>query len=195
MGGAADDIAAEINRLVLELSPELRAWAFRIERWHRGKWLRSILSAATVDLATMIGASEMRETIAAFLERNISLVRDVSDQARGRVADAVLRGFQRRAPAAEVAKEIAESVGMARARARRIASHQTVNLAAALDRQRQRQAGLTHWKWRHSGKLHPRPEHVARDGKVYTDKTAPEDEPGELPACGCVRQAVLIFDE
>ncbi len=193
--GATDGLAAAIDRLVLELTPELRDWAFRIERFHRGKWLRAILTATTIDLSTQIIAAEVRETIATFLERNVSLVRDVSDEARGRIADAVFRGFQKRAPAREVAKEIAGAVGMARARALRIASHQTVQLAAALDAQRQRDAGLTHWMWRHSGKKNPRPEHVARDGKVYTDKTAPEDEPGELPACGCVRQAVLVFDQ
>lgn len=209
LAASVDGIAAQIDRLVLQLTPELRDWAFRTERWHRGKWLRSILSAVTVDLSTMVGVEEVQETIAAFLQRNVSLVKDVSDQARGRIADAVFRGFQQRSPAREVAKEISEAVGMARARARRIASHQTVQLAASLDAQRQRQAGLDVWRWRHSGKQNPRPEHVARDENLYSDnpdrigkivggktiKREPEDEPGELPACGCVRQAVLVFDD
>lgn len=194
LGATADAVAAAINRLVLELTPELRRWALRQEEWHRGKWVRAVLAGVEVNLDLIIGPSDMRETIDAFLVRNTSLIRDINEQARGRIADAILRGFQQRSPIAEVAKEIREAAGMARARARRVAADQTVKLSSALDRERQRQAGLDHWKWRHSGKLHPRPEHVARDGKLYTDQTAPEDEPGELPFCGCVRQGVLVFE-
>jgi SPP1 gp7 family putative phage head morphogenesis protein len=178
---------------VLELTPDLRGWAFREEEWHRGKWKRSVLDAVSVSLETMLGPEEIRETLEAFVKRNVGLVRNVSDEARGRIADSVFRGFQRRAPAVEVAKEIREAVAMARARSIRIASDQTVKIASALTAERRRQAGLDTWAWRHSGKLHFRPEHKARDGKRYTDATAPEDLPGELPYCGCVEQAVLEF--
>lgn len=194
LGATTDAIAQAINRLVLELTPALRDWAFHIEQWHRGKWVRAVLSGAQVDLETLIGPEDEVETIDAFLVRNTSLIRDINQQARGRIADAVLRGFQKRSPASEVAKEIRDAAGFARARARRVAADQTVKLASALDRERQRQAGLDHWKWKHSHKLHPRPAHVARDGHVYTDETAPADAPGELPFCGCVRQAVLVFE-
>ena len=82
---------------------------------------------------------------------------------------------------------------MGRARSIRIAGDQTVKLASELTRERRRQAGLTMWKWRHSGKVHFRPEHKERDGQIYTDETAPKDLPGVLPYCGCVEQAVLEF--
>jgi SPP1 gp7 family putative phage head morphogenesis protein len=194
LGATNDAIAQAINRLILELTPELKRWAIRQEAWHRGKWARAVLSGVEVDLDTIIGAYDMRETIDAWLVRNTSLIRDVNEQARSKIADAVLRGFQQRSPIAEVMKEVREATGFARARARRVAADQTVKLSSALDRERQRQAGLDHWKWRHSGKLHPRLKHVERDGKIYTDKTAPEDEPGELPFCGCARQGVLVFE-
>jgi SPP1 gp7 family putative phage head morphogenesis protein len=194
LGATVDSIASAINRLVLELTPTVRRWALRTEEWHRGKWVRAVLAGAQVDLETLLGPEDEAETIDAFLVRNTSLIRDVNEQARSKVADAVLRGLQQRQPVTEITKAIREATGFARKRARRIAADQSVKLSSALDRERQRQAGLDHWKWKHSHKLHPRPEHVARDGKIYTDKTAPEDEPGELPFCGCVRQAVLVFE-
>lgn len=43
-------------------------------------------------------------------------------------------------------------------------------------------------------KLHPRLDHQARNGKEYTDATAPQDLPGRLPFCGCGSQAVVKFD-
>jgi SPP1 gp7 family putative phage head morphogenesis protein len=195
LGVEVDDIGAALNRLVVELTPALRRWAVRTEEWHRGKWKRSVLDAVNVSLETMLGPEDMREMLDAFLQRNVALVRNVSDEARGRIADSIFRGFQRRAPAVQMAKEIREATSMARARSIRIAGDQTVKLASALTRERRRQAQLTEWKWRHSGKLHFRPEHKARDGNLYTDATAPEDLPGELPFCGCVEQAVLTFDK
>lgn len=191
IGQELDSIDAALQRLVLELNPSLRLWAMRTEEWHQGKWKRAVLDAVSIELETLIGSEDMRETIEAWLLRNTGLIRNISDEARGKIGDAVFRGFQRRATAVEMAKEIREVVGMSRARAIRIAGDQTVKLASALDAERQRQGGLDEWKWRHSGKLHFRPEHKARNGNLYNDETEPEDLPGELPYCGCVRQAVL----
>jgi hypothetical protein len=189
-----DELGAMVERLVLSLTPDLRDWAFRVERWHRQRWTGTVLSGAGVDLQYLIGPAETQETIEAFMARNTALVKDISAQAQGRISDAVFRGIQQRTPAREVGRTIGEALGMGRKRANLIARDQAVKLASALDRQRQREAGLDTWKWNHSGKLHPRKWHVERDGKQYTDETAPEDEPGELPFCGCVRQAVLVID-
>lgn len=212
LGATTDAIAAVINRLVLELTPALRQWAFRTESWHRGKWVRAVLAGAQVDLETLLGPEDEVETIDAWLVRNTSLVRDINEQARGKIADAVLRGFQQRSPIADVAKEIREATGFARKRARRVATDQTTKLASALDRERQRQAGLDIFKYRHSHKLHPREAHKARDGKLYelatgrevrfvngkrvygSDTIAPDDMPGIPPFCACTTQAVLVFE-
>lgn len=207
-----DDLAQQVQRLVLTLTPALQDWAFRVERWHRGKWARTVLSGAGVNIETLIGPGDAQETIQAFMARNVALVKDISAQAQGRISDAVFRGFQQRTPAREVGKEIAEALGMARRRANNVASHQTVALAGALDEQRQREAGLDFWKYRHSAKLHPRLKHKARDGKIYErdtrrevefvdgkkkygdDTIAPGDGPTEPPFCACGRQAILVLD-
>lgn len=195
LGSDISEISEAINRLVLQLTPDLRRWAVRVEQWHRGKWTNGVLSGANVSLESMLTPFEVEETVNEALQRNVALVRDISDEARGRIADSVFRGIQQRTPTAQIAKEISEATGMARARARRVAADQTVKLASALDAERQRQAGLDHWKWRSSHKLHYRPWHQARDGKIYTDATAPEDLPGTLPFCGCVRQGVIVFGD
>lgn len=195
LGALFDALGNQVQRLVLELTPALRDWAFSLEAWHRGRWQNTVLSGAGVDISTLIGPQDVAESLQVSMARNVALVRDISAQAQTRIADAVLRGYQARTPANEVAKQITEATGMGRSRARRVASDQTVKLASALDRQRQRQALLDDWKWRHSGKLHPRENHKARDGKLYNDDTAPADEPGELPFCGCVRQGVLLLGD
>lgn len=205
-----DDIAAEIDRIVLRLTPRLRDWALSVEQWTRGKWRGAVLSATGVDLQTLIGPEDVVETLDALVERNVGLVRDVSAQTRGRIADAAFRGLTNRTPAREVAREIAEAVGMGRARATRIAGDQLSKLTSALADERRREAGIDVWKWRHSGKRHPRDWHKARDGKLYGDDSGmvgrevdgqtvltppePNDLPGRPPFCGCRAQAVLVFD-
>jgi hypothetical protein len=188
-----------VAALLITLRLRLEEWAARIERWQRGKWRSAVLIATKVDVETLIGAGDMRAPMSAAVERNVSLVKSVSEQARSRIADSVFRGLQNRTPARDVAKEIREAVDMSRRRALNIAADQTVKLTSVLNDERRREAGLMAWQWEHSDKLRPRPEHVARDGKRYSDDPAdgappPNDRPGELPFCGCTSRAVLSLD-
>jgi SPP1 gp7 family putative phage head morphogenesis protein len=195
---AIDDIDAQIRRLVIMLSPDLRRWALNVERVHRGKWVSNVMSATSVDLSTILSPDDMNDTVEASLNWNTALIRDVAEETRRRIANAVFAGFQRRAPASEIAREIRESVGMARARSLRIAADQTVKLGSRLNQARQEQAGLTSFKWRHSGKLHPRSWHQARNGQVYPWEGSgipPSDMPGVPPFCGCTAQGVVTFED
>ncbi len=197
---AVGQVETELERLFLLIRPVVDQMAIRIERWQRGKWRGALLSATGVDVDTLIGPDDVRDTMSVWVDRNVSLIKDVSAQARQRISDAVFRGLTERRPATEVAKQIREAVGMGRARSRRIASDQLVKITSSLADERRREAGIDKWKWRSSGKLHPRADHVSRNGKVYSDVTGagglspPDDRPGQLPFCGCRAQAVIEFD-
>lgn len=194
MRAEIDGVGDAINRLLLILTPDLRDWALRVERWQRGKWRGAVLAATGVDLQTMIGAEDVRATLDQTIEWNTALIRDVSQQAQQRISNAVFDGLRNRTPAREVAKSVREAVDMGRGRSQRIASDQLSKITSALAEERRREAGIDTWKWRHSRKAHPRTDHQARDGKEYTDETAPQDLPGRLPFCGCRSQAVVTFD-
>lgn len=186
--------------LMLTLRLRLTRWAEIVERFHRGKWRGAVRSATKVDITTLIGPEDMRIPMSAAIERNVGLIRSVSEQTRTRIGEAVFSGLQRRAPAREVAAEIREAVGMSRRRALNIASDQTVKLTSALNEERRREAGISTWSWVSSHKLHFRPEHARRDGKRYDDNATsgehkpPTDKPGMLPYCGCGSRAVLSLD-
>lgn len=188
-------IASRASAVIVRVTPRLRDWTARIETWHRRKFVDGVLTASSVDLSTVLGPDTARTTVQAVIQRNVALVSSVSDDIRARISDAFYRGFTTRATADDIAREITQATGIGRRRARRIAGDQTVKLSATLDAERQREVGLDEWIWRWSHKVHGRPEHIARDGKHYTDKTAPEDLPGQLPFCGCVRQAYLNLDD
>jgi uncharacterized protein with gpF-like domain len=203
-----DAATTELERLYIILDAALRDWAVHTELWYRGKWRGAILSATGVDLQTLLGPEDVRQTLDSIIAWNISLVRDVGEQARQRIGNAVFSGLNQRKPAREVAKEIREATGMARDRSQRIASDQLTKLTSALADERRREAGISLWKWRWSHKLHGRKEHIARDGNIYADDAAgagvtvngdevlepPEDRPGQLPFCGCRGQSVLVLD-
>lgn len=198
---APDDLAATISGVESDLASvflsvrlRLERWAAKVEAAHRRKWAAAIEAGAKVDISTMIGPADVRRTLGATIEANVSLVRSVSDEARRKIGDAVFRGFQRKAPAREIAAAMAGAVAGQRKRSLRIAAHQTTWLGSQLNDERRRQAGIDTWEWVSSHKVNFRPEHQERDGRVYSDSDRPSDLPGELPNCGCTSRAVLDVD-
>lgn len=193
--------------LLINVRIRVEQWARTVEGWHRGKWRSNVLSASGVDLSTLIGPADAQETLEALIERNVGLVRSVSDETRRRIAESVFRGLQNRTSSVIVARQIREAVDIERRRALRIAADQNVKVTSALNDERRRQAGITAWEWIHSDKRNPRPEHDARDGFLYSDdpdivgqtyegkrlRKPPEDRPGGPPYCGCTSRAVLIL--
>lgn len=187
--------ATEQNALVAQLNfaRVFTGWAESLQLWHMSKFIRGIKYISNVDLDTMMGPADTRLTVQEVIARNTALVRDVSNQTRGRISDSVFRGLQLRTPMREVAKQIAEGTELSRKRSLRIASDQTVKLAASLDRERQLQIGITEFEWMHSGKVHYRPEHLARNRKVFgwDSEVGRTDPPGYAPFCGCKAKAYL----
>lgn len=191
---AADE---RIVRAVAEFEQAFREWANEQNLSHLRTLIRQIKYATGLELETVImSMGGVERTIEEALRQNVSLVQSVSDEIRGKISGAVFRGLQRSTPLRQVARELNQATQLGRARALRIASDQTVKLAASLDRERHEQLGITHFKWRHSGKAHPRKEHLARNGKVYKwdSKIGREDPPGWLPFCGCKAQGVVGDD-
>ena len=191
---AIDGTADDFLRLLIELIPELRDWVLRTEVYQRDKWRAAVLSATGVDLLTVLGPEDVRETLETVIARNTALIRDVSSQAQARISNAVFQGLTQRTPAAEVAKQIREATGMARRRSINIASDQLSKLSNSLADERRREAGVNEWEWVHSRKLHPRESHIARNGKIYSDANPPPTMPGQEPFCGCRQRAHITFD-
>ena len=205
-----EQASSAATRLALTLTPSLRTWAVKVEKALRYRFTRQVFSATSVDLSTRLGPGDVQETLETYLNWNVDLVADVSAQIKSRISTSVFTGLNERKPAREVAKEISEAVGMGRKRALNIASDQLSKLSGSLADERRRQAGMTEWTWMHGGKIHYRPEHLARDGFVYTDDPAnvgkrvngmeirspPErgDRPAQKPFCSCRSRGLLVFE-
>jgi hypothetical protein len=194
-------IDGSLQQLIISITPQLRAFAAQAERWHRNRWSSAVLAGTGIDPQTMLGPSDVSETVQAFVSRNVQLVRSVSDTTRAAVADIVLRGYATRTPLRTVAKEMAGAVDMSRKRALRISVDQNTKLSGRLDRARQEQAGITQFAYQHGAPMHPRKWHAARNGKVYDwetlhqvdgpDQIDPTDAPSVPPFCTCRTRAVI----
>ncbi|MCC5777861.1 phage head morphogenesis protein [Nitratireductor sp. B36] len=186
-------VESEAVRSIFTFRGLFQAWADTLQRWHMSKVISQLSYATNVDLSTQMHAGDVQETMEDVVARNVALVRNVSDQTRGRIADIVFRGLQSRTPAREVAKEINAALQLGRKRSLRIAMDQTQKLSASLDRDRQLQLGMKKFEWVHSGKIHYRPEHLARNGKVipWNSEIGKKDPPGFQPFCGCKAKGVL----
>lgn len=181
----------QANALILALTPRVRRWTDMLAAWHTRKWAANVQAATGVSVAAFLAVAPIADDLATSLAWNVSLIKNVSDQTRDRIANIVWAGWRARTPRNEIARQMNEAVGLGVRRSRFIASDQTVKLSGDLDRSRMLEAGISSWIWRHSEKRYPRPEHVARNGKRYTWQDPPSDTPGELPGCGCKSQAVL----
>lgn len=199
---APADIEAKLEQaerrfslLSLTITPAIERWALRVEQWTRGRWRAAVLSATNVDIGTMIGPVDVKQTLDAAINWNVSLVKDVSAEARRRMSAIIYDGLRGNKPAREVAKELRVAVDLGRARSVRIASDQLAKITSALADERRREAGIDSWIWMHSGKQNGRDDHVARNGKEYSDANPPPEMPGQLPFCGCRQQSVVKFDD
>lgn len=207
---ALDAADSEFERLFILLRTGLEDWLVRTERWTRLKFRGAVLSATAVDLETILGPQDQRETLDGFLRWNTALIRDVHEQARKRIADAVFTGVTQRLPARDVAARIRESVAMSKRRSVGIAADQLSRVTSELARERMRDAGLSVYEYVHSRKKHPRKEHQSRDGKLYSEDPAmvgkeidgktvnPQllkgTRAGEEPWCGCRERGVLVWE-
>lgn len=201
IGTALQSTEDRVNGLMLTLQLRLDQWASAVEVVHRSAWRGAVLTATGVDIGTLIGPADMRETIQGLIQRNVGLIRDVNTSTRNKLTQVVFDGFQQRTPVREISKRMREVTDFSRKRALRIAADQNVKLSSALNEERRREAGISKWKWVHSGKLHYRPEHKARNGKIYDDNAKnggmkpPADRPGQEPGCGCTSQSVVSLDD
>lgn len=121
-----------------------------------------------------------------WVQDNVGWIRSIEGRYLDEVAAAVL---QHATDPEQLAAVLEERYGVAQSRARLIARDQVGTLHSQLSDRHAAATGLSEyiWRTRRDGKV--RPEHAAREGKVYRRGQLAE-EPGQAIACRCVREWV-----
>lgn len=138
-----------------------------------------------------------RAAIQATIGENVALIKSIAERHLTNVEGIVLRGVSAGRDASLIAKELEENYGVTRRRAATIARTQNNMATATFTKVRQQELGVKKAVWRHSaGGKHPRPEHVAFNGKTYDIAKGAYLEgkwtwPGREINCRCVSVPIL----
>jgi len=187
---AVESIARQLDPLAEAQARRFSTILAQFERWHRTQWIGRVRSATGLDVSLLTTPEEVRPETETAVSWNSQLIADVHHQASHGIVTALLAAAAVSASAETARRDAREVVMRARKRGLRIGVDQTDKTSRALDRARRRAAGLGRFRWHHTPQPHPRHNHLARDGKTYTEGNAPNDRAGALPFCKCWEEPI-----
>ena len=141
----------------------------------------------------------VKAMLAAKVTENVALIRSIPEQYLATVEQATMRSVAAGRDLQSLTDEITATGQVTRHRAARIALDQNNKATAAITRTRRLELGLTTAIWMHShAGRHPRPAHVAMNGKEFNIAKGMWDpderawiQPGELINCRCTSRVVI----
>jgi SPP1 gp7 family putative phage head morphogenesis protein len=140
---------------------------------------------------------EMNDVLQSTTAENVSLIKSISSQFFTQIEGSVMRSVAQGRDLGALTKELQQNYGVTHRRAAFIAQSQNNMATASMTRVRQESLGISEARWRHSaGGRHPRPDHVAANGKRYKIADGMYlggvwTWPGVLPRCRCVSQSII----
>lgn len=140
---------------------------------------------------------EANDVLQATMSEQVGLIKSIASQHLTEVQGLVMRSVADGRDLGALAKGLEDRYGITKRRAALIARDQNQKATATITRVRQDSLGITEAVWMHShaGK-HPRPSHVAANGKRYTIKEGMYLDgvwtwPGREIGCRCVSKSVI----
>lgn len=159
-------------------------------------WVASIKAGANVDVSLLIRDDDLVDFLSLRAQEHVGLIKSLSDDVAQYIERTALGSILEGRGNRETEKLLSQFEGINRNRARLIARDQASKLNGAMNQFRQEQAGVTHYKWSTTIDGRERPEHHARNGRVFAWARPPSDgHPGRAINCRCRALAVLIDDE
>lgn len=157
-----------------------------------------------LSIKTNFISGKLKESLKASVAENVSYISSIRSEYHTKIEGAVMRSITSGNGLADLVPELEKIGGVSRTRAHFIALDQTRKANKTLTRQRLLDAGVTHFRWIHTGRSKvPRPLHRdVLNGRIYPfDKPPVIDAggqrgfPGDLPNCTCDMEPVVLFDE
>lgn len=186
---AIDAASERVAVAVKSAEARLPDAAARVEQWHRGQWVQRIRTATGLDVSHLTGAREVRNDVEDAIAWMRRLADDVSRKVKNDLTSGLLGDLAARKPAASASATATDVMAKAKRRSLGIGVDQANKLVTAMGRSRRKAAGIDRFRWHHTPHLRfPRPEHVARDNRVYSERNAPNDRAGVLFGCACYEE-------
>ena len=149
-------------------------------------------SKSTAFVGRAVENAKLKRTTKTIRKRNRSLAVDLRTQHLDRVGEEVIATLAQTGDIAKAQAKIAEISQLTRNRSGRIGAWETDTINTEITRQYQAAAGIKSYTWQTQQDDRVRPEHAAREGKVFEWSKPPEDgHPGEPPNCSCRAEPTL----
>lgn len=157
-----------------------------------------------LSLPTTSLAGPLTDIMTASIADNVSLIKSIAQEYLSGVQSAVMRSITTGNGLQDLIPYLANGKGITIRRARFIARDQTKKVFENISTGRMKLLGLDDFEWIHTGgSNHPRPEHIAMSGNIYSISNPPVIDsksgirglPGDLPGCRCRKRLVIKFKD
>jgi SPP1 gp7 family putative phage head morphogenesis protein len=148
----------------------------------------------------------MISTLQAATARNVGLIKSIQSKFHDQIAQEVLNNIGDQQSVFENAKKLVDRVYFhgetTEERARLIARDQVSKMSSEMSAARARSAGITKFKWRHSGgSADPRKLHLEYNNQIFSyddlpvidERTGEKGLPGQAINCRCVAIPIIEF--
>lgn len=174
----------------VQLNERIRDFGRRVSVYQGSQLQKQIRAALSVEVPlrdTTIGPK-----LTGWTTENVALIKSLPSETFDRIERIVLGGINDGRRWEDMADEIEKRFDVARGRAQLIARDQVGKFYGAVNRARQAELGVTSYRWRTSLDERVRPEHAAREGKLFSWAEPPEDgAPGQPINCRCTAEPDL----
>jgi SPP1 gp7 family putative phage head morphogenesis protein len=130
-----------------------------------------------------------------WISENTSLIKSLPTRLHPDLEGIIRRGVMNGASVKTIKEQIKKQYGTTDSRAKLIAQDQILKLNADLTRYRLQSVGVKRYVWRTVKDNRVRPEHVEREGRIYSwENGAGGEHPGEPVRCRCHAEAIWDDD-
>lgn len=184
--------AASVRAQELELLAD--KYGRRTLAYQRDQLGRQIRAALGVDVH--MSDSSVGALLAHFVHANVALIGGVPVRVLADVENAVISGVTRGWSHEKLVAEIDRITGIGERRAARIARDQVQKLFEDVNRARQREIGVTRFRWRTQRDKRVRPHHRVLEGVTFEYEHPPQYRgqeifPASEPECRCQQEPVF----
>lgn len=178
------------------LAPELGAWFATATKDRSDAALKASLKKGGFTVAWKMTAP-MNDAYQAVIGEQVGLIKSIASQHLTQVETLVMQSVSRGRDLGALSTALQDQFGITKRRAALISRDQNAKATATLTRVRQIGLGIKTAQWMHSSSgRHPRPSHVAANGKTYDIAKGMLIDgeyilPGEKVNCRCVSRAII----
>ena len=165
-----------------------------LSQWQRKKIITQFAQMFSIDILPLLNEYNTKNELDPIITDNINLIKsipfDLLNQVNNQFNDIIYEsGFDQKA----ILNMLTRRFSVANSRAMLISSDQTGKTIGALAKIRQKQAGVSRFKWRTSEDERVRPDHQSLDNRIFNWNSPPDiGIPGQPIRCRCV--AIPIID-